>query len=282
MDLKSLEHEIKLFKMEEVSLDSVLKFKNLSNNIENKIKLLLWENFNTNINLLKLSDYQIEIDNKLMDTKEYPTSIILAIRQKVAAMIKIEQDESKKEKLNKLKTTLDNLYIQYEDAQDELQTETNYLYDLIDEKFSWLDEDEEFIAIAELLEKISQEICGKIKSHIKEKHKFYSDYVETIYKLETTQSESMSAYSKLYVENYIKTYIINNFGGMFDQICFDVLEANGITDESSIKKFISIYYDHTKQVVKLYFALNEIDARTDMFNQYIESNKSTNSTNSTD
>ncbi len=278
MDLKSLEHEIKLFKMEEVSLDSVLKFKNLSNNIENKIKLLLWENFNTNINLLKLSDYQIEIDNKLMDTKEYPTSIILAIRQKVAAMIKIEQDESKKEKLNKLKTTLDNLYIQYEDAQDELQTETNYLYDLIDEKFSWLDEDEEFIAIAELLEKISQEICGKIKSHIKEKHKFYSDYVETIYKLETTQSESMSAYSKLYVENYIKTYIINNFGGMFDQICFDVLEANGITDESSIKKFISIYYDHTKQVVKLYFALNEIDARTDMFNQYIESNKSTNST----
>ncbi len=278
MDLKSLEHEIKLFKMEEVSLDSVLKFKNLSNNIENKIKLLLWENFNTNINLLKLSDYQIEIDNKLMDTKEYPTSIILAIRQKVAAMIKIEQDESKKEKLNKLKTTLDNLYIQYEDAQDELQTETNYLYDLIDEKFSWLDEDEEFIAIAELLEKISQEICGKIKSHIKEKHKFYSDYVETIYKLETTQSESMSAYSKLYVENYIKTYITNNFGGMFDQICFDVLEANGITDESSIKKFISIYYDHTKQVVKLYFALNEIDARTDMFNQYIESNKSTNST----
>ncbi len=278
MDLKSLEHEIKLFKMEEVSLDSVLKFKNLSNNIENKIKLLLWENFNTNINLLKLSDYQIEIDNKLMDTKEYPTSIILAIRQKVAAMIKIEQDESKKEKLNKLKTTLDNLYIQYEDAQDELQTETNYLYDLIDEKFSWLDEDEEFIVIAELLEKISQEICGKIKSHIKEKHKFYSDYVETIYKLETTQTESMSAYSKLYVENYIKTYIINNFGGMFDQICFDVLEANGITDESSIKKFISIYYDHTKQVVKLYFALNEIDARTDMFNQYIESNKSTNST----
>ncbi len=278
MDLKSLEQEIKSFKMEEVSLDSVLKFKNLSNKIEDKIKLLLWENFNTNINLLKLSDYQIEIDKGLMDTKEYPTSIVLAIRQKVAAMIKIEQDENKKEKLNKLKTTLDNLYIQYEDAQDDLQTETNYLYDLIDKKFSWLDEDEEFIAIAELLEKISEEICGKIKLHIKEKHKFYSDYVETMYKLESEKTQPMSTYSKLYVENYIKTYITNNFGGMFDQICLDVLEANGITDELSIKKFISIYYDHTKQIVKLYFALNEIDARTDMFNQYIESNKSTNST----
>ncbi len=281
MDLKSLEQEIKSFKMEEVSLDSVLKFKNLSNKIEDKIKLLLWENFNTNINLLKLSDYQIEIDKGLMDTKEYPTSIVLAIRQKVAAMIKIEQDENKKEKLNKLKTTLDNLYIQYEDAQDDLQTETNYLYDLIDKKFSWLDEDEEFIAIAELLEKISEEICGKIKLHIKEKHKFYSDYVETMYKLESEKTQPMSTYSKLYVENYIKTYITNNFGGMFDQICLDVLEANGITDELSIQKFISIYYDHTKQIVKLYFALNEIDARTDMFNQYIESNKSTNSTNST-
>ncbi len=278
MDLKSLEQEIKSFKMEEVSLDSVLKFKNLSNKIEDKIKLLLWENFNTNINLLKLSDYQIEIDKGLMDTKEYPTSIVLAIRQKVAAMIKIEQDENKKEKLNKLKTTLDNLYIQYEDAQDDLQTETNYLYDLIDKKFSWLDEDEEFIAIAELLEKISEEICGKIKLHIKEKHKFYSDYVETMYKLESEKTQPMSTYSKLYVENYIKTYITNNFGGMFDQICLDVLEANGITDELSIQKFISIYYDHTKQIVKLYFALNEIDARTDMFNQYIESNKSTNST----
>jgi hypothetical protein len=276
MDLKSLEHEIKTFKMDEVTFDTVLKFKNLSQKIEDKIKSLLWENFNTNINLLKLSDYQIKIDNKLMDTKEYPTSIIIAIRQKVAAMIKIEQDDSKKAKLKNLKTKLDNLYIQYEDAQDDLQTETNYLYDLIDEKFSWLDEDEEFIEIAELLEKISQEICGKIKSHIKDKHKFYSDYVETLFKLESEQS--MSNHNKIYVENYIKTYITNKFGGMFDQICLDVLEANGITEQSTINKFISIYYDHTKQIVKLYFALNEIDARTDMFNQYIESNNSTNST----
>ena len=275
MDLKSLEHEIKTFKMDEVTFDTVLKFKNLSQKIEDKIKSLLWENFNTNINLLKLSDYQIKIDNKLMDTKEYPTSIIIAIRQKVAAMIKIEQDDSKKAKLKNLKTKLDNLYIQYEDAQDDLQTETNYLYDLIDEKFSWLDEDEEFIEIAELLEKISQEICGKIKSHIKDKHKFYSDYVETLFKLESEQS--MSNHNKIYVENYIKTYITNKFGGMFDQICLDVLEANGITEQSTINKFISIYYDHTKQIVKLYFALNEIDARTDMFNQYIESNNSTNS-----
>ena len=275
MDLKSIEQEIKNFKMEEVTLDTVLKFKNLSQKIVDNEKLLLWENFNENIALLKLSEYQIELDNELMDTKEYPIAIILGIIQKVSSMIKIEQDENKKAALNELKITLSNLYIKYEDAQDELQMETNYLYDLIDEKFSWLDEDEEFAQIAELLEKISSEICGKIKTHIETKQKFYSDYVETTFKLKSEQSISIN--SKFYVDNYIKNYIVKNFGGMFDQICLDVLEANGITNESDIKKFIGIYYDYTKQIVKLYFALGNINSRLDLSKDNFKDNESLNS-----
>ena len=48
----------------------------------------------------------------------------------------------------------------------------------------------------------------------------------------------MLDYTKFYAENSIKNYIGKNFGGMFDQVCLDVLEANGIIDESDIKKFI--------------------------------------------
>ena len=275
MDLKSLEQEIKAFKMEEVTLDTVLKFKNLSQKIADKEKELLWENFNENIALLKLSDYQIELEKELMDTKEYPIAIILAIRQKVSTMIIIEQQEEKKARLNQLKIALSNMYIQYEDAQDELQLETNYLYDLIDEKFAWLDEDEEFVQIAELLEKISQEICGKIKTQIEAKQKFYSEYIETTFKLNSGQS--MSDYSKNYVDNYIKNYIGKNFGGLFDQVCLDVLEANGITNESDIKKFIGIYYDFTKQTVKLYFALNDINSRLEMAEKHFAKNETTDS-----
>ena len=260
MDFKSIE--------EEVTLDSVLKFKTLAHKITDKEKSLLWENFNENIKLLKLPEYKIELEKELMDIKEYPVAIILAIRQKVSAMIKIEQDEGKKAGLNQLKIMLENMYIQYEDAQDELQLETNYLYDLIDEKFAWLDEDDEFIQIAEKLEKIASEICQRINRLVESKEKFYLDYIETTYKLNSGQS--MTDFSKIYVDNYIKNYIGKNFGGMFDQVCLDVLEANGITDEADIKKFIGIYYDHTKQTVKLYFASKAIDLRLSMGKSYLD------------
>lgn len=268
MDFKLLEQEINDFKMDEVTLDTVLKFKTLSHKVIDKEKSLLWENFNENINLLKLSDFQIKLEKELMDTKEYPLAIILAIIQNVSAMIKFEQDEKKKADLNKLKIHLENMYIQYEDAQDELQLETSYLYDLIDNKFSWLDEDEEFIQIAEQLETVTTEICQRINSLIETKQKFYSDYIETTFKLNS--GESMSNYSKIYVDNYIKNYIVKNFGGMFDQVCLDVLEANGITSEADIKKFIGIYYDYTKQIVKLYFANRAIDLRLSMAKSHFQ------------
>lgn len=271
MDLKSIEKAIEEFRIVDITLDSVLQFKNLSNRISIEEKKLLWENFPYNISLLKLSEHGMEIDKELFDTNDYPINIIMTIREKVSSVLKIETDDNKKENLNMLLTNLSNMYIVYEDAQDELQNETNYLFEMIDEKFSWLDEDEEFIQIAELLEKISKEICDKIQSHIEEKRKFYVDYIETTYKVNSGQD--ISFWSKNYVTNYIKSYILKNFGGMFDQVCLDILDANGIKEESDIKKVISLYYDYTKQIVKIYFALNAIDVRTKMSEQHINSSK---------
>jgi hypothetical protein len=277
MDLKSIEKAIGEFKMVEITLDSVLQFKNLSNKISIEEKRLLWENFPYNVSLLKLSEHGIVIDKELYDTNDYPKNIIMTIREKVSSVLKIETDDNKKENLNMLLANLSNMYIVYEDAQDELQNETNYLFEMIDEKFSWLDEDEEFILIAELLEKVSKEVCAKIQAHIEEKRKFYVDYIETTYKLNSGQD--ISFWSKNYVGNYIKSYILKNFGGMFDQVCLDVLDANGIKDESDIKKVISLYYDYTKQMIKIYFALNAIDMRTEMYEQHINSNKCKESSN---
>jgi len=257
MDLSYLENQIANYEMIEVNLESVLGFKKLSNKIELAIKALLWENFDYNIGLLKLSDYSIQIDKELLDRNDYPKNIVLIIKEKVYSMIKMEQDENVKASLQRLKTNLSNLYIEYEDAQDDLETETNYLYEMIDKKFAWLDEDEDFEQIAELLEKVSKEICRKIQEHIETKRKFYVEYIETTYKLSSGQD--ISDYSKRYVANYIKTYILKNFGGMFDQICLDVLESNGIKEEKDIKAIIGLYYDYTKQMVKLYFAINDID-----------------------
>ena len=42
---------------------------------------------------------------------------------------------------------------------------------------------------------------------------------------------------------------------MFDQVCLDVLDANGIKEEADIKKVISLYYDYTKQMIKIYFLM---------------------------
>ena len=56
MDLKSIEKAIEEFRIVDITLDSVLQFKNLSNRISIEEKKLLWENFPYNISLLKLSE----------------------------------------------------------------------------------------------------------------------------------------------------------------------------------------------------------------------------------
>jgi hypothetical protein len=217
---------------------------------------------------VKLSEYGIELYKDLFDKNDYPKNIIMTIYEQVSLVLKMEFDNNKKENLNILLANLSNMYIVYEDAQDELQNETNYLFEMIDEKFSWLDNDEEFIQIAELLEKIAKEVCGKIQSHIEEKRKFYVEYIETRYKLNS--GESIPYKLNFYVANYIKSYMLKNFGGMFDQVCLDVLDANGINEESDIKKVVSLYYDYTKQMIKIYFALNDIDMRTEIYQQHIK------------
>lgn len=268
MDLKSLEIDINNFKMDEVTFESVLEYKKLSNKILIIEKKFLWDNFNEQIILLDLHTYNVFLDTDIIDKNDYPKNIVLLIREKVNSMIKIENDSEQKNKLNKLKISLSNLYIKCEDIQDDIQNDTYYLYDLIDKKFAWLDDDEEFIAIAEILEQISKEICDKIQSHIDEKRKFYVEYIETTYKLNT--NHDITDYSKIYVTSYIKNYILKNFGGMFDQVCLDVLESNGINEEKWIKTIISLYYDYTKQIIKLFLALNDIDIRTNMCEKAFE------------
>ncbi len=270
MNLTQLANAISNYKMVEVNLQSVLGFKKLSNSIELEIKRVLWDNFEYNLELLKLNDFSIKLDKELLDRNDYPKNIVLIIREKVYSVIKMEQDENTKIRLKKLVTNLENLYIEYEDAQEELEEKTNYLFNMIDEKFQWLDNDEEFEKIAELLEKISKEICDKIKTHIELKRKFYTEYVETTFKIKTDQD--LSNYSKQYVNNYIKTYVLKNFGGMFDQICLDVIESNGITEQNDISSIIGLYYDYTKLMVKLYFAIDEIDMVTEMYNNHISTN----------
>lgn len=268
MDLKSLEMDINNFKMNEITFETVLEYKKLANKISLIEKEFLWSIFNEKITTLNLQTYNIFLDAEIIDKNEYPKNIILLIREKVSSMIKIENDSEHKDNLDKLKIILSNLYIEFEDIQEDTQDKTNYLYTLIDEKFAWLDEDEEFIAIAEILEQISKEILRKIQTHIEEKRKFYIEYIETTYKLNT--KEDITDYTKIYVTNYIKNYILKNFGGMFDQFCLDVLESNGISDEKNIKTIISLYYDYTKQIIKLFLSLNDIDIRINMYDKSLE------------
>jgi hypothetical protein len=219
----------------------------------------------------QLSEYSIEIDKELYDLNDYPKNIIGIIREKVCLQIKKTKDETTKAKLNILLINLSNLYIEYEDAQDELEDHTNYLFELIDKKFSWLDEDDDFIQIAELLDKISKAIGEKIQTHIEAKRKFYVEYIETTYKLKTGQDIIDYNDINQHVKNYIKNYLLKNFGGMFDQICLDVLESNGITDQSQTSAIISLYYDYTKQMVKLLISLDDID--TTIFNKNEQDNE---------
>ena len=75
----------------------------------------------------------------------------------------------------------------------------------------------------------------------------------------------MSTNSELYICNFIKNYILNNFGPIFNQVCLDVLELNGIKDEKEIKQIIGLYWDYTKLNTKLMLSLNDIDKRIKMY-----------------
>lgn len=270
---KDLEDQINNFKIYEVNFESVLKYKQLINKIPLAEKEFLWNQFTCDLELINFNDYSIAIEKKLFNKKDYPKYVIEILIGKVSVLLNNNTDSNFEEKLKELKIKLSNLYIKYEDLQDDIKSNTDYLYEIIENKFSWLDDDEEFEKIADLLESISLEICKKIQNQIDDKYKFYIDYINTTHTIKSNDSEpsDLNIFDlKKSACSYIGNFISVNFTSMFDQICLDVLESNGITNEKEISTIIGIYYDYVKYTTKLYIALYEIKLREEMFNSYNE------------
>ena len=270
------------YEIKEVNLNSILGIKKLSDNITKYEKLVLWKNFSDQYDniILQFKKLNIPVDSNIKDFKEYPKNIILIMKETIHSTIKIESNkeiesnkniESNKEiesnknieseqlkstKINeliKLNVDLSREYIKQEDDQEDLQDKTCYLFSSIDEKFEWLDDNEDFIKISDFLEKISEEICNGVIKFIEEKRQFYSDYFEESFKNETNYN------SKIYVNNFIKSYLLSNFNDIFNHACLDVLDQNNIKDEEQIKQIIDLYYDHTKDSTKIMLTLTDID-----------------------
>ena len=253
--LQEFEDLINNYEIKEVNLNTILGLKKLTDNINNFEKLTLWKDFETKFNSImeKLKKLNIIVDSNMKDFKEYPKNIIIIMKDTISHSIKIESDKEKIVELNKIHTNLIKEYIEQEDNQEELETVTNYLYDLIDKKFEWLDDNEDFNKISELLEKISKEICEGILKFIDQKKQFYSEYYK--------------GYNKLYINNYIKSYILYNFNNIFNQACLDVLDQNDIKDDNQMKMIIGLYYDYTKSSTKMMLTLDDINFRINSHNQ---------------
>lgn len=261
--LKQIENEINLFNVKQVNLDTILQIKQLSDQVKKLENEMLWDFFKSDIESLELGKFNIKLDSSIQYKKEVPKNVILKIKEAVNSTKRLDKDEIKIKEYTDFSIELSKLYIKHEDYQEEVDDKTLYLYNLIDEKFGWLDDNKEFIKISELLDKVSKEICDGVSKHVENKRKFYEDYFQENFK--NLAFNNMSTNSELYVCNFIKNYILNNFGPIFNQVCLDVLELNGINDEKDIKKIIGLYWDYTKTNTKLMLTLNDIDKRIKMY-----------------
>ncbi len=261
--LLKFEDAINSLIIEDVNLTSILELKKLSTNITKYEKLYLWKPFLNQYDEIssRFEKINIPVDPNMKDLKEYPKNIILIMKETVSSALKVESNQEKINQLKKLDVDLTKLYIQQEDFQEAVQDKTSYLFEAIDYKFEWLDESEDFEKIAELLEKISKEICDGVVKFVEEKRQFYSDYFEESFKKETNQNKPIGYNSKIYVNNFIKSYLLTNFNDIFNQACLDVLDQNNIKDENQIKQIIELYYDYTKNSTKLMLSLTDIDHR---------------------
>ncbi len=257
--IKQLEYDIRTFEMYDVTIKSVLKMKKLSDNISNYIKHNSWIGFEEDLTQVNLESVGIVLDDKLMNKKDLPYLVIHLIKNKLQELYSIG-DEEQKQKIKDINVKLSELCIKYEDIVDEFINQVYYLEDLIDVKFEWLEEDEEFNKISNLLTKISDEINMAVSEHIENKRKFYSDFINQKYKEEN--GDIINESTKLYVYTYVHNYIVKNFTDIFNSICFDVIEQNGITDEEDIKSIISLYYDYCKQNARMQICIDNIDIRT--------------------
>lgn len=261
--LKDIENEINNLIVDKVTIDSILQIKELSEKIKKLERVMYWIYFTPDLDSIDLTKYNLKLDSSVFDKKENPVHIIRLIKDAVISTARTLENTDQVKLYKDFNIELSKLYIKHEDYQEEIEEKTYYLYEMIDEKFSYLDEDPEFIRISELLDKIAKEVFEKVSAHIENKRKFYEDYFkENFNKL---SNNTMSTNSELFVDNFIKNYILKNFGQIFNQVCLDVLELNGIKEENEIKKFISLYYDYTKQITKLMLSATDIDKRIKMF-----------------
>lgn len=274
--LKNFEDSINNYEIKDINLNSILGLKKLSDNIIKYEKLYLWKPFLNKYDELsnEFNKLNIPVDPNIKDLKEYPKNIILLMKETINSSLRVESNQEKINQLKKLNVDLTKLYIQQEDFQENVQDETAYLFEAIDYKFEWLDDNEEFEKIAELLEKISQEICNGVVKFVEEKRQFYSDYFEESFKKEKKEENPIGFNSKIYVNNFIKSYLLSNFNDIFNQACLDVLDQNNIKDENQIKQIIDLYYDYTKNSTKLMLSLTDIDHRINSAEAFLKSTHS--------
>ncbi len=274
--LKNFEDSINNYEINDINLNSILGLKKLSDNIIKYEKLYLWKPFLNKYDELsnEFNKLNIPVDPNIKDLKEYPKNIILLMKETINSSLRVESNQEKINQLKKLNVDLTKLYIQQEDFQENVQDETAYLFEAIDYKFEWLDDNEEFEKIAELLEKISQEICNGVVKFVEEKRQFYSDYFEESFKKEKKEENPIGFNSKIYVNNFIKSYLLSNFNDIFNQACLDVLDQNNIKDENQIKQIIDLYYDYTKNSTKLMLSLTDIDHRINSAETFLKSTHS--------
>ncbi len=274
--LKNFEDSINNYEINDINLNSILGLKKLSDNIIKYEKLYLWKPFLNKYDELsnEFNKLNIPVDPNIKDLKEYPKNIILLMKETINSSLRVESNQEKINQLKKLNVDLTKLYIQQEDFQENVQDETAYLFEAIDYKFEWLDDNEEFEKIAELLEKISQEICNGVVKFVEEKRQFYSDYFEESFKKEKKEENPIGFNSKIYVNNFIKSYLLSNFNDIFNQACLDVLDQNNIKDENQIKQIIDLYYDYTKNSTKLMLSLTDIDHRINSAEAFLKSTHS--------
>ena len=238
-ELKQFTESINSYEIQQVDMNSILGIKKLADNINTFEKQYLWKDFETKFNsiIIKFIELDIFVDPNIKDIREYPKNIVIIMKDTIAEMQKIEKNQQKLEELKNLQTVLIKEHIEQEDKQEDLETKIEYLYELMDEKFEWLDDNENFIQLSELLEKISNEICEGILRFVDQKKQFYKEYLK--------------GYDTIYVKKYIKSYLLHNFNNVFNQACLDVLDQNDIKDEQQIKMIISLYYDHIKSSTKI-------------------------------
>ncbi len=237
-ELKQLEDSINNYQINEVNMNSILGIKKLADSLNDYEKQFLWKDFESKFNsiILKFIELDIIVDSNIKDIKEYPKNIINILKNTIYEMIKIEKNQDKLNELNKLYTILLREHIEEEDKQEEFEDEIEYLYEILDEKFEWLDDDDDFIQLSELLDKISNEICEGVLRYVDQKKQFYKEY--------------MKGYDLIYIKNYTRSYLLHNFNNIFNEACLDVLDQNNIKDEDQIKAIISLYYDYTKSSTK--------------------------------